>query len=371
MPADVLIVTVTKVESEAVLLVFSQATGQSATREERDGKMYRNLGVVKGASIFMVRSEMGAGGLGAAQQMVDKGIASLSPTAVIMVGIAFGVDDKKQTMGDILVSQQFMLYDLQRVGTGTDGKVRIGPRGDRPHASARLLDRLRSADEEWSDEKAKVHFGLVLSGEKLVDNFDFREQIRRLEPEAIGGEMEGAGLYTAGQDRKVDWILVKGICDWADGHKEENRNERQRLAAHNAATFVLQMLEQAPLTRNAEPTTKLPSPPSVTSVPASVAKHASVDSVVCTVCGERPGMTGWCLGGGNHGFKQFGAPADGIFCTECGEGPAVTKWCLGGGHHSFKQFGKPGSQVYCPSCGQHPGTRRWCSGGGGHKFLAS
>jgi nucleoside phosphorylase/tetratricopeptide (TPR) repeat protein len=267
MQADVLIVTVTKVESQAVLEVFSQATGHAAKRVQLAGKMYRDLGVVNGASVFMVRSEMGAGGLGSAQQTVDKGLASLSPAAVIMVGVAFGVDNKKQTMGDILVSKQLMLYDLQRVGAAKDGTEEIIPRGDRAHASTGLLDRLRSTDEEWNNEKAKVHFGLILSGEKLVDNLEFRQRILRLEPEAIGGEMEGAGLYTACQDRKVDWILVKGICDWADGHKERNRNKRQQSAAHNAACFVLQMLQQAPLMGGVAPTIAVPPP--VSSAPGS------------------------------------------------------------------------------------------------------
>jgi hypothetical protein len=51
----------------------------------------------------------------------------------------------------------------------------------------------------------------------------------------------------AGQDAKVDWILVKAICDWADGHKAEDKDEHQRLAAHNAAEFVLHTLQQVPL----------------------------------------------------------------------------------------------------------------------------
>ena len=69
-----------------------------------------------------------------------------------------------------------------------------------------------------------MRFGDGLSGEKLVDNLDFRDQLLNLEPEAIGGEMEGAGLYVACQDKKVDWILVKAVCDWADGQK----GKRQR-----------------------------------------------------------------------------------------------------------------------------------------------
>ena len=106
-----------------------------------------------------------------------------------------------------------------------------------------LLNHLKSAELLW--EGARVRFGLVLSGEKLVDNLDFRQQLKGFASEAIGGEMEGAGLYVACQDKKVDWMLVKGICDWADGHKAQDKDARQQTAAHNATAFVLHALQFA------------------------------------------------------------------------------------------------------------------------------
>ena len=199
----------------------------------------------------MVQSEMGAGGLGASQQTVQKGIDALSPAAVIMTGVAFGVNPKKQSVGDVLVSRQLLLYEFQRIGEDK-GKFQIIPRGDRPHASPWLLDSFRSADLYLNESKFKVHFGLILSGEKLVDNLDFREQLLQFDPETIGGEMEGAGLYVACQDAKVDWILVKSICDWADGHKAHNKDDQQQIAAHNAASYVLYVLQHAPLLKKEE-----------------------------------------------------------------------------------------------------------------------
>jgi nucleoside phosphorylase len=165
-----------------------------------------------------------------------------------MVGIAFGIDPEKQSIGDVLVSKQLMLYELQRVGT-KDGNPKIIPRGDKAHASTRLLNHFRSADLSWDESKCKVSFGLILSGEKLVDNIDFRQQLCDLDPEAVGGEMEGAGLYVACHDSRVDWILVKSICDWADGNKNENKDSEQKLAAKNVASFVLYMLQKIPSTR--------------------------------------------------------------------------------------------------------------------------
>ncbi len=243
MHADYLIITVTKVESTAILQAFQEATACQAEPETIDDRIYFDLGEVNGARAFMVQSEMGAGGLGASQQTVQKGIEALSPVGVIMAGIAFGIDEEKQAIGDILVAQQLRLYDLQRVGE-QDGQTEIILRGDKPHASSWLINRLRSADLMW--QGVKVRFGLVLTGEKLVDNVDFREQLRGFEPEAIGGEMEGTGLYVSCQDKNVDWILVKAICDWADGHKAQDRDARQQTAAHNAASFVLHALQFAP-----------------------------------------------------------------------------------------------------------------------------
>jgi len=115
-------------------------------------------------------------------------------------------------------------------------------RGDRPHASSQLLNRLKAAKLTWSGIP-QVQFGTMLSGEKLIDNEDFREELVSHVREAIGGEMEGAGLYAACQDKKTDWILVKGICDWADGDKSTDKENRQRSAAKNAAEFVLYALK--------------------------------------------------------------------------------------------------------------------------------
>ena len=242
--ADVLIVTATDVESRAVLQTFQPAAGRKATPRSIDDRTYFDFGAVNGARVFLTQSEMGAGGLDASLQTVRKGIEALNPAAVVMAGIAFGVNEQKQSIGDILVTAQLRLYELQRIGT-QDGQPQIILRGDKPHATPWLINHLKSANLLW--EGAKVRFGVVLTGEKLVDNVDFRDQLRTFEPEAIGGEMEGAGLYVACHDKKVDWILVKAICDWADGNKAKDKDTRQQTAAQNAATFVLYALQFTPV----------------------------------------------------------------------------------------------------------------------------
>jgi nucleoside phosphorylase len=119
---------------------------------------------------------------------------------------------------------------------------------------ADVIDRVPSMDRQNVSRQGragpKVHFGLMLSGEKLADNINFREQLRQLEPEAIGGEMEGAGLYAAAERNHVDWIVIKAISDWADGKKKYKKSQRQQIAEENAIQLVMHVLLQGGL-RNA------------------------------------------------------------------------------------------------------------------------
>ncbi|ESQ15370.1 MAG TPA: hypothetical protein DDY14_09470 [Chromatiaceae bacterium] len=239
---DILIVTATEVESRAMLSAFAQHSGQPAQPVPAGDRVYHDLGHVADRHAMLVLCEMGALGLGSSLVSVQKAIAALSPAAVVLAGIAFGVDEGKQQIGDLLVSLQLLLYEAQRIGE----RQQVA-RGDRPHASTRLINALRNAALTWPQDEARIDFGLMLSGEKLVDNSAYRAQLLQFSPDIIGGEMEGAGLYVACTDAKVDWIVVKAICDFADGNKAVDKDTRQMIAARNAAGFVVHAMSFMPM----------------------------------------------------------------------------------------------------------------------------
>lgn len=230
---NVLIVTVTRIEASTVLNLFSVHTGTSWKRQFINGKVYYQLGELCGANIFMVRSEMGSLSPGAALVTILKAIEVIAPVAIIMVGTAFGLKPEKQKLGDILVSCQIRSYEQQKLIGGS-----VIPRGDRVSSSQKLLGLFRDGDLDWIG--ADVHFGLIFSGEKLIMSSVFREQLLSIEAEAIGGDMEGAGLYTAANETNVDWILVKGISDWGD---ETKNHDSQPTASKNAVAFVIHVIK--------------------------------------------------------------------------------------------------------------------------------
>jgi nucleoside phosphorylase len=233
MSADVLLITVTDIEAQAIFDLFPDSN-----RRPIHGRIYYDLGLVGTAKTFMAQST-GAGPT-RARTCIETGIQALSPLVVIMVGIAFSLHPEKHNIGDILVSQQIEDYDQQKIGTGPNEQLEIYPRGDRVQASERLLNRFRDGRHQWQ-APPNIHFGLILSGSKLISHKGFRDELLRVAPEAIGGEMEGISLYEVGNHKHIEWILVKAVCDWADADKND---AHQRLAAANAARFVIQVVGQ-------------------------------------------------------------------------------------------------------------------------------
>jgi len=229
--AEVLLIAVNHNETRAVLEVF--LPGRQPPREEIDGRVYYDLGEVNRRQVALTRSEPGADG---AQEAVTKGIAALSPKMVINLGVAGGMHREKQQIGEVLVAAQLRPYELSWLG---EEEERL--RSSKPDASGNLLHLFKNAALHW--KAAEVRFGCLLSGDKLVRNGTFRKRLLEFEPEAIGLEMEGKGVYLACKEKPIEWILVKAISDWADRDKND---DVQPVAARNAAAFVDYALRFAP-----------------------------------------------------------------------------------------------------------------------------
>ncbi|MCC6649336.1 MAG: hypothetical protein IT374_27665 [Polyangiaceae bacterium] len=199
------------------------------------------VGKCGGYPCVLVTCQAGSGGRDGSTLAIVDAIDRWRPYAVLLLGIAFGRDPKKQVVGDVLVSTQVVPYELQRAGAVTIH------RGPRPEADGTLLDRVRHLDCSWTpegqSEARKPRRGPILSGEKLVDDEGVKAAVFAACPEAEGGEMEGAGLYAAAARRRLPWLIVKAICDW--GVKKHKR--AQSLAARNACAVVGALLAEPSL----------------------------------------------------------------------------------------------------------------------------
>ena len=235
-----LLLVATDVERIAVMQRVSANTDiRYSLRRLRYHTVYE-LGRIGGTEIMLAQVGPGTVTLDAAGVAAAALVDELGPDHLILTGICYGLRDddarSAQRLGDVVVASQLRLIAHERV-TQTDDGVRHTKRGGEVHPSPMLLDRLRSASHDWQGA-ATVHFGPVLSESVLVDSRSYRQHLKEREPEAIAGEMEGAGVYAAALRGKVDWALVKGICDWG----YEKGDKHQRLAADNASSFVVHMI---------------------------------------------------------------------------------------------------------------------------------
>jgi nucleoside phosphorylase len=230
----------TEVERQAVLRKMRPPKGKRTVVQmyvDNNSYFVGRLGLT---DIVLCMTAMGSTGRDASLLVTSETIQAWDLRAVIMVGIAFGKDSAKQQIGNVLVSERVIAYEPQRVGRESNEN-----RGSEHMARPVLLNRFRNVVgwgfKDPNGRECGIQFGPILSGEKLVDNSDFKNQLFQRYPSAIGGEMEGAGVAASAERHGREWIVVKAICDWGDGSKTK---QHQSFAAAAAVDLVEHVLNQ-------------------------------------------------------------------------------------------------------------------------------
>jgi nucleoside phosphorylase len=93
--------------------------------------------------------------------------------------------------------------------------------------------------EDRTSNEPEIHYGIIASGNTLVKDAALRDKIlEETREDCICLEMEAAGLMN-----NFPCLVIRGICDYADSHK----NDRwQRYAAATAAAYAKEFLESVP-----------------------------------------------------------------------------------------------------------------------------
>jgi nucleoside phosphorylase len=94
----------------------------------------------------------------------------------------------------------------------------------------------RAARDEEEDDPA-IHYGLIASGNQLMKDAHIRDMLAA-EKGILCFEMEAAGLMN-----HFPCLVIRGICDYSDSHKNK---EWQGFAAMMAAAYAKDLLRQIP-----------------------------------------------------------------------------------------------------------------------------
>jgi nucleoside phosphorylase len=110
--------------------------------------------------------------------------------------------------------------------------------GDRNCDQCDKSELVSRSDRDGTDPV--IHYGTIASGSQVMRHGGTRERWGR-EAEAVCFEMEAAGLMNT-----FPCLVIRGICDYADSHK----NKRwQGYAAATAAAYAKELLSIIPRTQ--------------------------------------------------------------------------------------------------------------------------
>lgn len=184
------------------------------------------------------------------------------PGAILLVGIAVGVDPDQQQLGDLVIGRD--IYYYERGKQTADGKF---PEPVMYRADATLLNRVQAVPK-WIPPKAlltpdgrenplQIHCGVIASGEKVIAHSVVRDNITSGHRKIAAVETEGYG-FSAGawqSFERVRHLVIKAICNFADASKRDNW---ESYAAAVAAEFTKHFLLDRPLQPRNPPHVVLP-----------------------------------------------------------------------------------------------------------------
>lgn len=258
-PTDFVIVTALEEERDAVL---SKLPGyRKLAPSDDDVRVYYSADLPvtfadgsRGVYRVVVMPLLGMGRVQATVATADA-IRRWRPRYVLLVGIAGGVAAKEVKLGDILVSDQIVDYELQKL-TSKGAQVRW----EVHRADARLIGAARNfSGADWQallttkrpDEGApKHHIGPIASGDKVIALGKVLAKYRKVWPAIIGVEMEAAGVATATfQAAKLPgFFMVRGVSDLADEDKNSAGVQNWRIYACDiAASYAIALLKSGPV----------------------------------------------------------------------------------------------------------------------------
>ncbi|KAI9781186.1 MAG: hypothetical protein M1839_006294 [Geoglossum umbratile] len=106
--------------------------------------------------------------------------------------------------------------------------------GEDEGESCRFCDRTKIVKRK--DRDMRVHYGLIASGNQIIKDAPLRDTLNKdLGGRVLCVEMEAAGLMD-----NFPCIVIRGICDYSDSHKNKDWQEH---AAAVAAAFAKELLE--------------------------------------------------------------------------------------------------------------------------------
>ena len=187
------------------------------------------VAIVKGGTIGQTQ-------IGSCDPIINSALKTFNNIKyLITVGVC-GAASKKVNIGDVIIANEIIDYESQKI---QDDYII-----DRSQSLclSTLCNIVASKIGLMHFEAFDVHFGKIMSGNKLVNSRSFSEELNRLHEEAIALDMEGYTVSRIAMSNKlIDWLFIKSASDRLYDKQGSMGQER---CMNNALKVLMQLFSQ-------------------------------------------------------------------------------------------------------------------------------
>ncbi|CAF3539468.1 unnamed protein product, partial [Fusarium graminearum] len=141
---------------------------------------------------------------------------------------------RTESLEDVLFVADYGHVSKNTTGCDVTPDSEDGEEEEEEEESCKFCDRAKIVKRKIRD--MRIHYGLIASGNRVIKDASFRNRLKKdLDGHVLCVEMEAAGLMN-----NFPCIVIRGICDYADSHKNKDWQEH---AAAVAAAFAKELLE--------------------------------------------------------------------------------------------------------------------------------
>ncbi|RBR01921.1 hypothetical protein FVER53263_20921 [Fusarium verticillioides] len=141
---------------------------------------------------------------------------------------------RNDTLKDVLFKASYSHVKKSTLGGEAGGQESEDEDEDEEHESCHLCDKSMTVKRPPRD--MVVHYGLIASGDGLIKGATARNKLNK----DLGGHVLCIEMEAAGVMNHFPCLVIRGICDYADSHKNKYWQEH---AAIVAAAFAKELLQ--------------------------------------------------------------------------------------------------------------------------------
>lgn len=205
-------------------------------KEQNIGNMKFYTGTIYGNLVVIVESGIGKAQAAAVTAIL---IHNFEVDCVINTGSAGGIGEGLH-VGDVIVSTGTAYHDVDSTSFG----YKLGQLPGQPQIFPADKSLLKDVTKAAQENGLTVHEGLIVTGDQFINSEKKIAKIKKIYPDALCCEMEGAAVGQISTDFKTPYLVIRAMSDVANEEATESFDEFVVEAGKRSAKMLLTLLSE-------------------------------------------------------------------------------------------------------------------------------